>query len=238
MPAARARLDDAVAYLELHIEQGPILEARGLPLGVVTGTLGVERWAVRFTGQSAHAGSTPMDRRRDALLSASRLALAARELARTHGGVATVGRIEAQPGIPTAVAGVATALLDQRHADPEMLATLHGVARATSRRIADEEGVDVDWSPLFRIPPIAFDRQLIEDAAEIVTELQAEDVRLPSGPLHDAAHIADAGVPTAMVFVRSKRGLSHTREEDTDEQDLALALTALERLAARVLGAD
>jgi hydantoinase/carbamoylase family amidase len=238
MPGARARLDDAVAYLELHIEQGPVLEARGLPLGVVTGTLGVERWAVRFKGQSAHAGSTPMDQRRDALLSASRLALAARELARIHGGVATVGRIEAQPGIATAVAGVATALLDQRHADPGMLTALHGVARATSRRIADEEGVDVDWSPLFRIRPIAFDRQLIEDAAEIVTELQAEDVRLPSGPLHDAAHIADAGVPTAMLFVRSKRGLSHTREEDTDEQDLALALTALERLAARVLGVD
>jgi N-carbamoyl-L-amino-acid hydrolase len=232
---ARSRLEGAAAYIELHIEQGPVLEARDLPLGVVTGTYGTERWAARFVGQAAHSGSTPMDQRRDALSCAARLALAVRELARTSGGVATVGRIDAEPGIPTAVAGVATALVDQRHEEADVLADLHERAEETSRSIAADEGVEVSWSPLFRIVPIPFDRELIESAAAVVTELQGTDARLPSGPLHDAARVAETGVPTVMLFVRSKRGLSHTREEDTDEADLAAALTALDRLVRATL---
>jgi hydantoinase/carbamoylase family amidase len=230
MLAAGSRLEGAIGYIELHIEQGPVLEARDLPLGVVTGTYGTERWAVRFTGQAAHSGSTPMDQRRDALAAAARFALEARELARMRGGVATVGRIGAEPGIPTAVAGVATALLDQRHIEAEVLAEVRRRAEDSSRSIAGEERVEVSWSPLFRIDPIHFDERLIEDAAGIVAELQGSDMRLPSGPLHDAARVAETGVPTVMLFVRSKRGLSHTREEDTDEADLALALQALDRL--------
>jgi N-carbamoyl-L-amino-acid hydrolase len=235
MGEARGRLDGAVAYLELHIEQGPVLEARDLPLAAVTGTYGVERWAVRFQGQAAHAGSTPMDLRHDALAGAARLALTVRELAGVHGGVGTVGRIDAHPGIPTAVAGVAVAQVDQRHSDAAALASAHAAAREAAARIAAQEGLEVDWSPLFRIHPIPFDAQLVDDAAEIVGELAGVQTRLPSGPLHDAAHVADSGVPTVMLFVRSKRGLSHTREEDTDEVDLALALAALSGLTARVL---
>jgi N-carbamoyl-L-amino-acid hydrolase len=235
MPAASGRLSDAAAYLELHIEQGPVLEARDLPLAAVTGTYGAERWAVRFEGQAAHAGSTPMDLRRDALAGAAQLALAVRELAAVHGGVGTVGRIDAEPGIPTAVAGVATALVDQRHHDAAALAAAHAGARAATLQIAGQDGLAVHWSPLFQIHPIPFDPALVDAAAAIVAELQGEEVRLPSGPLHDAAHVADAGVPTVMVFVRSKRGLSHTREEDTDEADLALGLQALFRLARTVL---
>ena len=232
---ARSRLNDAIGYIELHIEQGPVLEARDLPLGVVTGTYGTERWAVRFTGQAAHSGSTPMDQRRDALLAAARLALEVRELARTRGGVGTVGRIDAEPGIPTAVAGVATMLVDQRHVEADALASLHEEAERVSRTIATEEQVEVAWSPLFRIAPIPFDGHLIESAAAIVADLQGSDMRLPSGPLHDAARVAEAGVPTVMLFVRSKRGLSHTREEDTDEADLALAVEALDRLVRGAL---
>jgi hydantoinase/carbamoylase family amidase len=230
MPDASGRLAGAVAYLELHIEQGPVLEARDLPLAVVTGTYGVERWAVRFTGQAAHAGSTPMDLRHDAVAGAARFALAVRELTTVHGGVGTVGRIAAEPGIVTAVAGVATALVDQRNQDAGALAAAHAAAREASTQIAAEEGLEVSWSPLFQIHPIPFDDKLIDAGAEIVASLQGEEIRLPSGPLHDAAHVADAGVPTVMLFVRSKRGLSHTREEDTDEGDLALALKALHRL--------
>jgi hydantoinase/carbamoylase family amidase len=236
MGDSSSRLRDAVGYIELHIEQGPVLEARELPLGVVTGTYGTERWSARFTGQAAHSGSTPMDRRRDALLAAARLALEVRELARTRGGVGTVGRIDAEPGIPTAVAGVATALVDQRHVDADTLAELHEAAVSASRTIAEEEHVDVEWSPLFRVAPIHFDADMVEAASAIITDLQGADARLPSGPLHDAARVAEAGVPTVMLFVRSKRGLSHTREEDTDEADLELALTALERLAKGELG--
>jgi N-carbamoyl-L-amino-acid hydrolase len=235
MNQAGSHLQGAVGYIELHIEQGPVLEARGLPLGVVTGTYGTERWAVQFTGQAAHSGSTPMDQRRDALAAAARLALEVRELARAHGGVATVGRIDAEPGIPTAVAGVATALVDQRHVDADVLAEVHDRAKQASRLIAEEERVAVRWSPLFRIAPIPFDQALIESAGTILTDLQSADMRLPSGPLHDAARVAEAGVPTVMLFVKSKRGLSHTREEDTDERDLALALTALDRLVAAAL---
>jgi hydantoinase/carbamoylase family amidase len=231
MGDSRSRLKDAVGYIELHIEQGPVLEARGLPLGVVTGTYGTERWSARFTGQAAHSGSTPMDQRRDALAASARLALEVRELARTRGGVGTVGRIDAEPGIPTAVAGVATALVDQRHVDADTLAELRKGSVSAGRRIADEERVEVEWSPLFRVAPIHFDADMVEAASAIVTDLQGADARLPSGPLHDAARVAEAGVPTVMLFVRSKRGLSHTREEDTDEADLELALAALERLA-------
>ena len=230
MGESRSRMKDAVGYIELHIEQGPVLEARDLPLGVVTGTYGTERWAARFTGQAAHSGSTPMDQRRDALSAAARLALEVRELARTRGGVGTVGRIDAEPGIPTAVAGVATALVAQRHVDAGPLAELHDAATDASRRIAEEERVDVEWSPLFRVSPIHFDADMVDAAGAIVTDLQGVDARLPSGPLHDAARVAETGVPTVMLFVRSKRGLSHTREEDTDEADLELALIALERL--------
>lgn len=235
MLRARSRLQGAIGYIELHIEQGPVLEARDLPLGVVTGTYGTERWATRFTGQAAHSGSTPMDQRHDALAAAARLALEVRELARNRGGVATVGRIDAQPGIPTAVAGVATALVDQRHVDAAVLADVREQAERASRSIATEEGVQVEWSPLFRIAPIPFNEHLIESAAEVVAELQGSDMRLPSGPLHDAARVAETGVPTVMLFVRSKRGLSHTREEDTDEADLALALRALDGLVLRAL---
>jgi hydantoinase/carbamoylase family amidase len=230
MGESRSRLTDVAAYIELHIEQGPVLEARGLPLGVVTGVYGTERWAVRFTGQAAHAGSTPMDQRRDPLSAAARLALEVRELARTRGGVGTVGRIDSDPGIPTAVAGVATALVDQRHHDAGALRDMREGAEKASRAIANEERVEVEWSPLFRVSPIHFDADMVAAASAIVTDLQGFDARLPSGPLHDAARLAEAGVPTVMLFVRSKRGLSHTREEDTDEADLELALTALERL--------
>ena len=235
MLRARSRLQGAIGYIELHIEQGPVLEARDLPLGVVTGTYGTERWATRFTGQAAHSGSTPMDQRHDALAAAARLVLEVRELARSRGGVATVGRIDAQPGIPTAVAGVATALVDQRHVDAAVLADVREQAERASRSIAAEEKVEVEWSPLFRIAPIPFNEHLIESAAEVVAELQGSDMRLPSGPLHDAARVAETGVPTVMLFVRSKRGLSHTREEDTDEADLVLALRALDGLVHRAL---
>ena len=230
MGESHSRLAGAAAYIELHIEQGPVLEARDLPLGVVTGVYGTERWAVTFTGQASHAGSTPMDQRRDALLAAARLALEVRELARTRGGVGTVGRIDSEPGIPTAVAGVATALVDQRHVEAGGLRDLHERAEAASRAIAEEEHVAVEWSPLFQVSPIHFDADMVAAAGEIVTDLQGVDARLPSGPLHDAARVAEAGVPTVMLFVRSKRGLSHTREEDTDEADLEMAVTALERL--------
>lgn len=236
MPEARAWLAGAVGYLELHIEQGPVLERLGLPLATVVGTVGVERHVVRFTGQSAHAGSTPMEGRRDALAAAARLALAVREPAVAAGGLATVGRCVAVAGIATAVAGEAELTLDQRHLDAGTLADLLAQARRAAEQIAAEERVSVEWSRLWGIAPIDFDPDLIAAVDAAVADVAGQSHRLPSGPLHDAAEVARAGVPAAMLFVQSLRGLSHAKEEDTRPEHIELSVRALASATRRVIG--
>ncbi len=234
---ARTQLENAAAYLELHIEQGPVLESLDLPLGVVLGTFGVERHLLTWTGQAAHAGSTPMDKRRDALAGAAKLALEIRPIAAEvgDGAVCTSGGVVCKPGIVTSVVETAEQLLDQRHLDAAKLARLLELAREASDRFAQEERVDVSWSRIWNIEPILFDGGLIELADESIRELCGTSHRLPSGPLHDAAEVARAGVPTVMIFVQSLRGLSHTKLEDTKEEHLELSVQALDRLAAKVL---
>ena len=234
---ARSQLENAVAYLELHIEQGPVLESMDLPLGVVLGTFGVERHLVTFRGQAAHAGSTPMDKRRDALAGAAKLELEIREIAKRTGGgaVCTMGGVVTKPGIVTSVVETAECLLDQRHLDASTLAEMLSNAQAASRRFAQEESIDVAWDRIWNIQPILFDDALIELADEAIREVAPESHRLPSGPLHDAAEVARAGVPTVMLFVQSLRGLSHTKLEDTKPEHLELSVQALDRLAAKTL---
>ena len=234
---ARGQLEHAAAYLELHIEQGPVLESMGLPLGVVLGTFGVERHQITFTGQAAHAGSTPMDKRRDALAAAAKLALEIRGIAaRTgDGAVCTMGSCVTKPGIVTSVVETATVLLDQRHLTGEKLAGMLAEAEEAGARFAREEDVEVAWERIWRIDPILFDEALIELADEAVTEVAGQSHRLPSGPLHDAAEVARAGVPTVMLFVQSLRGLSHTKLEDTKPEHLELSVQALDRLAAKTI---
>jgi N-carbamoyl-L-amino-acid hydrolase len=234
---ARSELENAAAYLELHIEQGPVLEALDLPLGVVLGTFGVERHQVTFRGQAAHAGSTPMDKRRDALAGAARLELEIREIAKRigEGAVCTMGGVVTKPGIVTSVVETAECLLDQRHLDAVQLAEMLSNAEAASRRFAEEENIEVEWERIWNIEPILFDERLIELADESITEVAGSSHRLPSGPLHDAAEVARAGVPTVMLFVQSLRGLSHTKLEDTKEEHLQLSVQALDRLADKTL---
>ncbi len=234
---ARNQLENAAAYLELHIEQGPVLESIDLALGVVLGTFGVERHQVTFTGQAAHAGSTPMDKRRDALAGAAKLELEIREIAKRTGAgaVCTVGGVVTKPGIVTSVVETAECLLDQRHLDAEKLARMLDEAKAASERYAGEEDVGVVWERIWSIEPILFDDALIELADEAIREVAGESHRLPSGPLHDAAEVARAGVPTVMLFVQSLRGLSHTKLEDTKEEHLELAVQALDRLADKTI---
>lgn len=234
-PGCRRQLESAAAYLELHIEQGPVLERLGLPLGAVTGTCGVERHAIRIRGQTAHAGSTPMDARRDAFAAAARLALEVRESARRRGGVATVGRAVTRPGIATAVAGLCEISLDQRHLEVEALTGMLADATSAAERIAAEEGVSVEWERIWRIEPVRFHPELVDLCERAVEETTGRSHRLPSGPLHDAAEVAAAGVPAAMLFVQSLRGLSHTREEDSRPEHLELAARALDRAASLVL---
>jgi hydantoinase/carbamoylase family amidase len=236
---ARGQLEGAAAYLELHIEQGPVLESLDLPLGVVLGTFGVERHLVTFRGQAAHAGSTPMDQRRDALAGAANLELELPEIARRVGGgaVCTMGGVVTKPGIVTSVVETAECLLDQRHLDATQLAELLSNAEAASRRFAQEENLEVEWDKIWSIEPIPFDERLIELADEAVREVAGTSHRLPSGPLHDAAEVARAGIPTVMVFVQSLRGLSHTKLEDTKEEHLELSVRALDRLTTKALEA-
>jgi N-carbamoyl-L-amino-acid hydrolase len=234
---ARRELENAAAYLELHIEQGPVLESMDLPLGVVLGTFGVERHQVTFRGQAAHAGSTPMDKRRDALAGAARLELEIREIAKRTGAgaVCTMGGVVTKPGIVTSVVETAECLLDQRHLDAVKLAGMLDEARRASERYAREEDLEVEWQRIWNIEPILFDEALIELADEAIREVADTSHQLPSGPLHDAAEVARAGVPTVMLFVQSLRGLSHTKLEDTREEHLELAVRALDRLAAKTI---
>ena len=234
---ARGQLDHAAAYLELHIEQGPVLESMELPLGVVLGTFGVERHQITFTGQAAHAGSTPMDKRRDALAAAAKLALEIRGIAARagDGAVCTMGSCVTKPGIVTSVVETATVLLDQRHLDGERLAGMLAEAKEAGERFAREEDVEVEWQRVWRIDPILFDEALIELADEAVAEVAGQSHRLPSGPLHDAAEVARAGIPTVMLFVQSLRGLSHTKLEDTKPEHLELSVQALDRLATKTI---
>jgi beta-ureidopropionase / N-carbamoyl-L-amino-acid hydrolase len=234
---ARRELEGAAAYLELHIEQGPVLESLDLPLGVVLGTFGVERHQVTFRGQAAHAGSTPMDKRRDALAGAARLELEIREIAKRvgNGAVCTVGGVVTKPGIVTSVVETAECLLDQRHLDAAKLAEMLSNAEAASRRFAEEEDIDVEWERIWNIEPILFDEALVELADESIREVAGTSRRLPSGPLHDAAEVARAGIPTVMLFVQSLRGLSHTKLEDTKPEHLELAVQALDRLATKTM---
>jgi len=234
---ARSQLESAAAYLELHIEQGPVLESLDLSLGVVLGTFGVERHSITFRGQAAHAGSTPMDQRRDALAGAARLELEIREIAKRTGGgaVCTMGGVVTKPGIVTSVVETAECLLDQRHLDAAALASMLDGAKQASERIAQEEKLEVEWQRIWNIDPILFDEALIELAEEATRETAGSSHRLPSGPLHDAAEVARAGIPTVMLFVQSLRGLSHTKLEDTKPEHLELAVRALDRLATKTL---
>ena len=227
---------EAAAYLELHIEQGPVLERLALPLGVVLGTKGVERYSVTFRGEEAHSGSTPMGARRDALAPAAKLALEIRPIASKHpDSVCTMGSVKTFPGIVTAVVGRCETTLDQRDLDAEVLAKLLKEARAASERFALEENCTVEWSRIWNIEPVPFHPELIELAELAVQEVVGLSHRMPSGPLHDAAEVARIGIPTVMLFVQSLRGISHNKIEDTREEHLELGVAAFDKLAEKAM---
>jgi N-carbamoyl-L-amino-acid hydrolase len=209
----------------------------GIPLGAVLGTYGVERHRVTWTGQAAHAGSTPMDRRRDALAGAAKLALEIRDIAARvgEGAVCTSGGVVCKPGIVTSVVETAEQLLDQRHLDADKLAELLSQAEAASRRFAAEENVEVAWEKIWSIEPILFNPELVDMCDAAIEDVAGVSHRLPSGPLHDAAEVSRAGIPTVMMFVQSLRGLSHTKLEDTLPEHIELSVEALDRLTTEAL---
>ena len=235
-------LENAAAYIELPIEQGPVLLDLDLPLGTVLGTFGVERHAITFRGQAAHSGSTPMNRRRDAFLAAGKMASEIYEIAKRSGGgpsrtggVCTIGSCTTKPGIVTSVVEECRITLDQRHLDAKALQQMLDEAKAASEKFAKEGNVSVAWERIWNIEPILFNNELIGMAEAAITESGAKAFRLPSGPLHDAAEVARAGVPTVMMFVQSLHGISHNKIEDTKEEYLELAVTAFDKLAERAI---
>jgi hydantoinase/carbamoylase family amidase len=228
-------LKNAAAYLELHIEQGPVLLDLDLPLGAVLGTFGVERHAITFHGQAAHSGSTPMNRRKDAFLAAAKMSLEIYPIAARQGGVCTIGSCTTKPGIVTSVVEDCRITLDQRHLDAAALARMLADARAAADRFAREGNVSVSWERLWQIEPVLFDPVLIGFCEDAIGEICPKSHRLPSGPLHDAAEVARAGVPTVMMFVQSLHGISHNKIEDTREEHLEMCVAAFDRLAEKTI---
>lgn len=233
--ASHGELQNAAAYIELHIEQGPVLLDLDLPLGAVLGTFGVERHAITFRGQAAHSGSTPMNRRRDAFLAAGKMGAEIYGIADRSGGVCTIGSCTTRPGIVTSVVEECRITLDQRHLDAAKLATMLEDAKQASQQFAAQGGVEVTWERLWQIPPRPFHPELIDLCDQAVLETSGTSHRLPSGPLHDAAEAAAAGIPTVMMFVQSLHGISHNKIEDTKEEHLAQAVLAFDRLADKVI---
>ena len=233
----RSRIERIDSYLELHIEQGPVLEAEGISAAAVSGCAGVERRRLRFRGRVSHAGTTPMDARHDAALAASATALRIEEIARSAAGVGTVGSLELEPGIATAVPGEATMLVDLRHPDADSLARMLEAVREAAREHAEARGCELTDEPVWAIEPIGVDAGLVALAREACEEAAGSTRELPSGALHDAASMA-LRLPTAMVFSPSIGGISHSPEEDTAEEDLATAIRAFGSLADRAATAS
>ncbi|HEY3856277.1 MAG TPA: Zn-dependent hydrolase [Verrucomicrobiae bacterium] len=228
-------LTNATAYLELHIEQGPVLLDLDLPLGAVLGTFGVERHAITFHGQAAHSGSTPMNRRKDALLAAAKMSPEICEIAKRHDGVCTIGSCTTKPGIATSVVEECRITLDQRHLNSSALAAMLADARWASENFAREGNVRVSWERLWQIEPVLFNGDLIDLCDQAILGTAGKSHRMASGPLHDAAEIARAGVPTVMMFVQSLQGISHNKIEDTREEHLEAAVSAFNNLVDKTM---
>ncbi|MBC8066972.1 MAG: M20/M25/M40 family metallo-hydrolase, partial [Deltaproteobacteria bacterium] len=231
----------AAAYLELHIEQGPVLQEMKQPVGVVLGTMGVERYNVKFVGQAAHSGAAPIHLRKDAFLAAAQFALACRDISVAYSGktprtrvVATCGVVKVEPNFVTAVPGSTEISIDLRALDGKVLQKMLADARRAAARAAKAHLATVQWSPLLHITPRPFDETLMKMARASVKDVVGTAPELPSGPLHDAAEMA-AIVPTAMIFAQSSPGISHTRLEDTPRPALDKSIRAFLQTVERAL---
>ena len=233
-----ARVDDALGYMEFHIEQGPVLDRLDLPLGVVDAIVGQTRVETIFTGRAGHAGTTPMDARQDALAGAAEWAgHVEREALATPGLVATVGRLDAEPGSANVIAGRVRALLDVRHANDQVRAQALARLEQSAREIGSRRGLNVRWDPYLDQPAVAMDSMLVSALGAAVSRSGVPVHRLSSGAGHDAMIMASR-MPAAMLFVRSPGGVSHHPDESVREEDVAAALTAgrhfLDELAGSV----
>ena len=235
IPAAAYRPQDAAAYLEVHIEQGPVLEAKGEPLGVVTGIVGQTRLRVTVTGEAGHAGTVPMNLRRDAYAGAAEMALALEAIAREHpedGMVGTVGRIEASPGAVNIIPGRVAFTVDLRALTDALRAAAVERFAAEARRIAQARGLKVAVETFHEIATAHCAPALQDLLADCVGDLGHTPIRLPSGAGHDAQVMARL-CPSAMLFVRCRGGISHNPAEFASVSDMGVAIAALIRFIER-----
>ncbi len=227
------------AYVELHIEQGPVLEANHEVIGAVTGVQGISWQQVRFAGQFNHAGTTPMEYRHDAGYAAASVAVAARKLAREIGApqVATVGKLDLRPDLVNVVAGAATLTVDLRHTDGDVLVEAERRMAAEIDRIASEEGVTVERHQLSRFDPVEFDPRIVSLVEETARSHGHTARRLPSGAGHDAQMLARM-CPSGMVFVPSVGGISHNPAEFTSAEHLEAGANVLLHVLLRLAEED
>jgi allantoate deiminase len=224
---ASRRGEPIVGYVELHIEQGPVLEERDSPVGVVTAIAGATRAEVRFTGVAGHAGTVPMTSRRDAAAAVAEFVLAVEAAGlRTEGLLATVGQLSALPGAPNVIPGAATASLDVRHADDAARSEAVARLQADAGEIAARRGLRVDWSPRHDSRAVAVDPRLTSLLAGAVAARGLPDVRLASGAGHDGVALSEL-CAVAMLFVRCAGGVSHHPDESVAVADVAMALDVL-----------
>jgi len=216
--------DDVLGYLEFHIEQGPVLESLELPLGVVEAIAGQTRMEFTFSGRSNHAGTTPMNLRRDAVAAAAEWVLAVERTARSVPGlVATVGRIEAKPGATNVIAGEARLSLDVRHGSHEILVNATNSLIQQAQEIADSRGLTVRQALLLNQKPVAMDSFLVKEVEHALQKTGCKPFRMTSGAGHDAMILAEK-VPAAMIFLRTPGGISHHPAETVQTEDVAKAI--------------
>ena len=216
------------AFVELHIEQGPVLEQEGITIGAVTGVQGISWTEVNIVGQSNHAGTTPMEMRHDAGYAAARVAVAARDIADDIGGyqVATVGVMDLHPDLVNVVAGRARLCVDLRNIHEQELQQAEGRLATSIRRIAADEGVEISSQSIARFEPVIFDLPVVGLVEDTARRLGHSVKRLPSGAGHDAQMLARV-CPAGMIFVQSHKGLSHNPGEYTAPADLAAGADVL-----------
>jgi allantoate deiminase len=218
-----------LGYCEVHIEQGPMLEARNLAVGVVSAIAGQERHRITFTGEAAHAGTTPMDKRRDALVAASVFVLAVEDYAGSNDGlVATVGQLDVRPGAANVVPGEVTLSLDVRHADDALRLMASRRLLDIAAEIAKNRGIGLKTNQISEDATVPCSRRLVSSLSRAVRDLGHPVVELASGAGHDAVAMS-ALTELGMLFVRCKGGVSHNPAESVTTDDVAVAIDVLSR---------
>ncbi|NLP45176.1 MAG: Zn-dependent hydrolase [Peptococcaceae bacterium] len=219
--------EEVKAYLELHIEQGKVLECSNLPVGVVTGIAGSLRLLLTVTGKADHAGATPMNLRADALAGAAQIiCMVEQEAKESQSAVATVGRIQAYPGGINIIPGKVEFTIDLRHLSPEVCARLEKNILEKANEICKQRGLDLKVDLMQRVPPAPCSEEIIATILESCDKLDVKTMKLPSGAGHDAMQMINIS-PIGMIFVRSKKGISHHPAEWSSPEDCALGANVL-----------